>query len=412
MPIKKGSISRRKKNLVRAVEKHPRSVFSGKLVVSAVVLLVLIMGFVTYEKRTAPIMLGLNLELSGDLAKVGISSQRGAELAVKQINDHGGVLIDGSMHHLQLVVGDNQSTVTGARAVTNEQSGRHVSAMIGPNASSYAIAAAEIAEGNSLLMVSPWSTSPQTTLASGGQFKQFVFRTAFIDPFQGKALAEFALKDLRAKNAVVLYDNSADVLKGQANYFSDAFSAHGGTVIEQTGLTSGAGDYSEVLRSVLRDQPDVIFLPAYFKDAAAVIKQAKQMGITASFLGTDAWDSSEMIRICSSDCDGDYLSAHYSADASPISQKYATLYNQTYGVAADDVSALTYDSVGLVVQAMQDCNCTTAEGIASGMHRIYGFGGVTGEITFLPNSSDPMKSVTILQIKNGSLVFKGVVNPQ
>ena len=147
------------------------------------------------------IKVGLNVELTGDLSAVGKSSKDGAMLAVKQINDRGGVKIDDRTYLLDLDILDNQGDVSTTEAVTQKLIDNKDVAIIGPNASKFAIAAGNVAEKNKILLISPWSTNPKTT-----ENKKYVYRAAFIDPFQGQALANFASKDLKAVNAAILYD--------------------------------------------------------------------------------------------------------------------------------------------------------------------------------------------------------------
>ena len=148
-----------------------------------------------------------------------------------------------------MVIEDNagkadQSASAAQKLITQD----NVIAIIGPNASRYAIPASEIAESSKVVLISPWSTNPKTTLdAQTDQPKKYVFRAAFIDPFQGRVVAKFALDNLGAKNAAVLYDVASDYNKGIAEFFKQTFEENGGTVVAFETYTTGDKDFTAQL---------------------------------------------------------------------------------------------------------------------------------------------------------------------
>ena len=154
------------------------------------------------------VKIGVIAELTGDMPAVGASCRNAAELAVKQTNDAGGIDVGGKKLPVQLVVEDNagkpEQSVSVAQKLTTQD---NVVAIVGPNASRYAIPAAEIAESAKTVLVTPWSTNPKATQDTRtGAPKKYAFRSCFIDPFQGRVLARFVLDNLKLKKAAVLYD--------------------------------------------------------------------------------------------------------------------------------------------------------------------------------------------------------------
>ena len=245
-----------------------------------------------------------------------------------------------------------------------------------------------------------------------GKTKTYVFRTAYLDSFQGKSLADFAYHSLNKRRAAVVYDETADVLTKQAEYFINSFEEIGGYTTFQLGFNPQQTNYQELVRTLATYNSDVIFLPAYYKEAAAFVTAAKTQGITTPILGTDAWESNEILSLCGDNCNGNYVSAHFAPDdPDPLIQSFVKKYQLSFGETPDDVAALSYDSVGLLVKAMENCQCTTREGLISGMHLIQSYTGVTGKITFPDNKNDPIKSVMLLEIQNGKLVFKEQIAP-
>src|SRR5512135_354092 len=206
-------------------------------------------------------------ELTGDIPAVGASFKNAAEMAVKEINDAGGLEVGGQKYKVELFIEDNagkadQSASAAQKLITQQ----NVVAIIGPNASRYAIPASEIAESNKVVLISPWSTNPKTTLNADGTPKKYVFRAAFIDPFQGRVVAKFALDNLKAKNAAVLYDVASDYNKGIAEYFKTTFEQNGGQVVAFETYTTNDKDFSGQLTKIKKAGPDVIFLPNYYSE--------------------------------------------------------------------------------------------------------------------------------------------------
>jgi branched-chain amino acid transport system substrate-binding protein len=353
-------------------------------------------------------------ELTGDIPAVGASFKNAAEMAVKEVNDAGGLEVGGKKYQIQLIIEDNagkadQSASSAQKLITQD----NVVAIIGPNASRYAIPASEIAESSKVVLISPWSTNPKLTLdAKTNEPKKYVFRACFIDPFQGRVVAKFAMENLGAKKAAVLYDVASDYNKGIAEFFKQTFEEIGGQVIAFETYTTGDKDFTAQLTKIKDTGPDVIFLPNYYSEVPLQIQQAHRLGITVPFLGSDSWGSSELITLCGADCEGYYFSTHYAADnASPIAKKMIEDYKAKYGNVPDDVAALTYDAFGLLWQALQSAGKVDRQAVRDALAKIPQYEGVTGNMTFQEGSGDPIKSAVILQIKNGAFVFFANANP-
>ncbi len=340
-------------------------------------------------------------ELTGDIPAVGASFKNAAEIAVAEINDAGGLEVGGKKYQIELIIEDNagkaeQSASAAQKLITQD----NVVAIIGPNASRYAIPASEIAESSKTVLISPWSTNPKTTLdANTGAPKKYVFRAAFIDPFQGRVVAKFALDELGCTKAAVLYDVASDYNKGIAEFFKQTFEENGGQVVSFETYTTGDKDFNAQLTKIKDTNPECIFLPNYYSEVPLQIQQGKALGITVPFLGSDSWGSSELFSLCGADCDGYYFSTHYAADAAtPVATKFIEAYKAKYGNTPDDVAALTYDSFGLLWKALQDAGSVDREAVRNALAKIPSYDGVTGNMQFQEGSGDPVKSAVIIQI--------------
>jgi branched-chain amino acid transport system substrate-binding protein len=355
----------------------------------------------------------MNIELTGDIPAVGASSKNAAELFFDQLNEKGGVTLADGAKKVSLVIRDNAAKADQSASVTQQLiSSQDVVAMVGPNSSACAIPAGEIAETLKCVMISPWSTNPKTTLdQASGVPKRYVFRGCFTDPFQAIVLAKFVSNDLGAKKAAVLYDVSSEAPLGQATLFRDTFTAAGGEIVAFETFTTGDKDFSAQLTNIREANPDVIFLPTYYNDVPLIAQQARRLGITAQFIGSDAWSSPEIIKLGGADVDGSYFCNHFSTQiATDEAKKFIADYTAKYGQAPDDVAALTYDACGLVTEALKAGGKNDREALREAFAQIREYKGVTGTFRFEPGSGDPIKSAVVLQIKDGA--FQWVTNAQ
>jgi branched-chain amino acid transport system substrate-binding protein len=359
------------------------------------------------------VKVGMNIELTGDIPAVGASSKNAAELFFDQLNEKGGVTLADGAKKVSLVIRDNAAKADQSASVTQQLiSSQDVVAMVGPNSSACAIPAGEIAETLKCVMISPWSTNPKTTLdQASGVPKRYVFRGCFTDPFQAIVLAKFVSNDLGAKKAAVLYDVSSEAPLGQATLFRDTFTAAGGEIVAFETFTTGDKDFSAQLTNIREANPDVIFLPTYYNDVPLIAQQARRLGITAQFIGSDAWSSPEIIKLGGADVDGSYFCNHFSTQiATDEAKKFIADYTAKYGQAPDDVAALTYDACGLVTEALKAGGKNDREALREAFAQIREYKGVTGTFRFEPGSGDPIKSAVVLQIKDGA--FQWVTNAQ
>jgi branched-chain amino acid transport system substrate-binding protein len=358
--------------------------------------------------------LGVIAELTGDMPAVGTSCKNAAELAVKEINAAGGLQVGKEKLKVELVVEDNagkaeQSAAAAQKLITQDD----VLAIVGPNASRYAIPASEIAESNETVLITPWSTNPKTTLdVNTNQPKKYVFRACFIDPFQGGVLAKFALEKLKAKKAAVLYDVASDYNKGIAEVFKANYEKLGGKIVAFETYTTNDKDFSAQLTKIKAAKPDVIFLPNYYSEVPLQVQQAKRLGITTPFIGSDSWGSAELLKLGGADLNGYYFSTHYAADnAAPVAKKFIIDYEKAYGAKPDDVAALTYDAFGLLFNSIKTAGKADREAIRAALSTLPSYKGVTGDMKFRADSRDPIKSAVILQIKDGQFTYFTNANP-
>lgn len=361
------------------------------------------------------VKIGINAELTGEMPAVGASCRQAAELFVEQVNKAGGIKVGADKLPISLSVVDNsckadQSAAAAQRLISQDG----VLVMVGPDASSCAIPAGEIAEALGCLMISPWSTNPKTTVDSTtGKTKRNVFRACFTDRFESPVLAAFATKKLNAKTAAVLYDVSSEAPTSQSALFKEAFEKAGGKVVAMETYTTGDRDFSAQLTKIRETAPDIIYLPAPYNDTPLIAAQARQLGIKAPFLGSDAWSSPDIIKLdAGKNLEGSYFCNHYSTETpNPKAKQFIADYRARYGNDPDDVAALTYDAMTLAADSVSKAGKTDRDAVRDAMASTRGFDGVTGRFVYPEGAREPSKSAVIMQIRDGGFHWVSTVEP-
>jgi branched-chain amino acid transport system substrate-binding protein len=347
------------------------------------------------------VVIGVIAPLTGDIPKVGQSTVEAAEMAVDEINAECGLQIDGENYEVVIIVEDNEakaesSVAVATRLIVEEQ----VVAIIGPQASKQAVPTGQVANDRETPMISPWSTNPATT-----KDRPWVFRAAFLDPFQGPVVAGFVAKEFGAKTAAVLYDVASDYPKGLAENFRDAAEASGIKIVAFESFTTGDTDFSSQLTNIIAAKPDVLFTPQYYNEVPLIVQQARQLGFTGPIVGSDSWGTPDLIDLCGDACNGLFFSTHYAPDiATEVGQKFITAYEERYGAKPDDVAALTYDAFQLLFTAIENANSLERADIRDALANIELFEGVTGLMSF-DEQGDPIKCAVIIQIKDGAFTY-------
>jgi branched-chain amino acid transport system substrate-binding protein len=360
------------------------------------------------------IKIGINAPLTGDIPKVGEGTQFAAELWLEE-ND-GTLTVGGDEYEVELVIEDNESKGESAAAVNTKLITQdEVLVIVGPQASAQAVPAGAVANDQQTPMISPWSTNPNTTLD-----RPWVFRTPFLDPFQGPVVANFVTDELGLTQAGVLYDIASDYPKGLAEFFQSGWEdIHGaGSVVAFETFTTGDTDFSAQLTNIIDSGAEFIFTPQYYNEVALIVQQAHELGFDGPIVGSDSWGSAETVNLCGEDCYGLYFSSHYAAEgATGATKDYIDRYNEKYGYVPDDVGALTYDALNIVKQAIQDCGEITGDIAADrqcvrdAMANIEEFPGITGNMTFT-DEGDPIKCAVIVRISDeGKFTFHKQVCP-
>jgi branched-chain amino acid transport system substrate-binding protein len=351
----------------------------------------------------ADIPVGVYAALSGGEASFGQATVQGVKLAAEEINASGGVL----GRKIRLVVEDDQGKAEeAASVVTKLITGDNVLAVIGENSSNQSLAAAPICESSKVPMISPSSTNPNVTKKG-----QYIFRVCFTDPYQGKALATFVRQNLGLTTAAVLKDNKNDYSVGLAEFFTKAFTGLGGKIVAEKSYTGGDNDFRPQLTGIKEANPQVLFIPGFYTEVGQIAIQARDLGVTVPLVGGDGWDSPTVISIGGKAVEGCYFSDHYFVgEDRPAVKRFVGTIRQRTGKNPDANSALGYDSLYILTNAIKRAGSLDRKAIRDQIATTRDYQGVSGVITMGPDR-DPIKPVAMIKIEHGTTSFAGWVKP-
>jgi branched-chain amino acid transport system substrate-binding protein len=347
---------------------------------------------------------GVFLSMTGNNATFGEGTLAGMQLAADEINAKGGVL----GKKIKLIVEDDEgksdkAASAGQKLITQD----NVLVVLGDVASTNSLAVAPICQEKSVPMISPSSTNVRVT-----QQGDMIFRVCFIDDFQGYVMARYASENLKAKRAALMVDNGSDYSTGLAAAFEKTFKEKGGEIVARESFTDKDTDFASVLTKIKTSNPDVIFLPAYYNAAGLVSTQARQQGLDVPILGGDGWESPELIRLGGKSLEGCAFSTHFNVNTeSGNVAEFAKKFKAKTGDLPDGLSALGYDDVMMVADAITRAGKFNRFAIRDALASTKDFEGVTGKIT-INKDRNADKPATIMQIKDGKLEFVTQIAPE
>ena len=344
--------------------------------------------------------IGFNFEETGDVASYGTAEQKAAKLAVDEINKAGGV--DGKQ--IEITDKDNKSELSEASTVsTNLVTQAKVNAIVGPATSGGTGAAITNAAKASVPLITPSGT--QDDLTKG---QDYLFRTTFIDSFQGKILSKYVTDNLKAKKVVLYYDNSSDYAKGIAKAFQEEYK---GEIVATETFASKDTDFQAALTKFKGKDFDALVVPGYYTEAGKIVNQARGMGIDKPIVGGDGFNSEEFIsQATPAAATNVYYVSGYSTsgDMTAKAKKFLEAYKAKYNEEPSMFSALAYDSVYMVAEASKGAK--NSVDIKENLAKLKDFEGVTGSIT-MDKNHNPVKSALMIGLKDGKVDTVETVKP-
>ena len=349
------------------------------------------------------VRLGEFSSLTGREAGLGQYTHMGVLLALEELNAAGGVL----GRPIEVIAEDTQSKAGEAVTATRKLVSRdHVVALIGEGASGRCLEGAPIAQENHIPLVTPAATNPRVT-----ELGDYIFRVCFTDPFQGTVMAKFARESLHVRRVGVLVDVASPYSVGLAEFFRQRFLADGGEIVAEQKFSGGDKDFRAQLTTIKAAKPDAIFAPSYYGDAGLILLQARQLGITVPFLGGDGYEAPELVQVAGAAADGAYFPVHFSLDSTEArSREFVRKFTARFQKPPTGVSALGYDALMLLADAMRRANSTDGPAVRAALAATRDFAGVTGRIA-MDAGRNAQKSAAIIRVEGGRFQFVQTVAP-
>lgn len=280
-----------------------------------------------------------------------------------------------------------------------------VSVVLGSYGSGVSIAAGQIFADAKIPAIGASCTNPQVT-----QGNDYYFRVCFLDPFQGTVMANYAT-DNGAATAAVITQLGDDYSSGLGSFFKNAFTELGGTVVSEEQFQTNQTDFKAILTNIKAQNPDIIFAPSSITTAPLIIKQARELGITATIAAGDTWENSTIIENAGDSANGVVISTFFD-EAEPANDEAAAFISGFKTYLKDNkqeeiipaVSALGYDSYLCALKAIEDAGSTDGTAIRDALAKV-SIDGVTGSISFDENGDAKKDMAFIKTIADGQFKF-------
>lgn len=358
------------------------------------------------------IIIGGAMSLTGVQAPLDTPALRGAEVAVKYLNDNGGVL--GRQVELRNIDGKSDPVTVGNAAVELIDGGAHI--IMAPCDFDFGSPASREAQNAGLVGISTCASDPLYSSWSLGD-KQFTL--SMWNTTMGAVAADFALKENDWKTAYVVTDQFIAYTKSLSKYFVEQFTANGGEILLEDTYTNGDNNFSAQLARLqaLGQTPDVIFLSSYGQDIGVIIRALREVGYNAPVLGGDAYDDPAMHEALGATLGNDiYFVTHtwMGPEAHPDMPKFIELFTEYHGAAPDTSFVSTgWDTVMMMAQAIEAAGSTDGEAVARALEEGQ-YDLLTGKLDYTDAAAGhmPDKAAVVIKLENGKPTFVGWRQPE
>jgi len=355
---------------------------------------------------------GLLANTSGDNAMYGNAVKNGAMLYLDQVNAAGGV----NGKKLEVIAYDEKGDPTEAANAFNRLMDDGVTAVIGSVLTAPTIAVADLSLEENMPQITASATAAGVTLLDPEDpeagIRTNVFRSCFIDPFQGEKMAQYAKEKLNASTAAAIFETGNDYSEGLKDSFVAKCEELGITVTSTQAYSAGDKDFKAQMTTLMGENPDVVFSPNYYEDDAMIVTQAREVGLTATFLGGDGWGSVKNYA-SAEDLEGCVYCSGYAPASNDTVKKFESDYTAAYSEEVPNMFApLGYDAAMIMVAALEEAEAAglTAgteeykQAVIDAMKNTDGLEGVTGSYKF-DEFNNPIKSAAMIRLEGGEEVF-------
>lgn len=336
------------------------------------------------------IKIGIAGPMTGDQAKMGTDFKNGVSLAVEEWNNRGGVL----GKKIEVLISDDQHDPKQAVSVANKMVNEGVVGVIGHFNSSCSIPASDVYNRAGIPMITPASTNPQLTEKG----YKGIFRVCGRDNQQGRIAADFVINHLKLSEVAILHDKTT-YGQGLANEFKNSL-IDKVKLVYYGGIAQGDKDFKTVLTVIKEKKPELIFFGGIYPEAGLLVKQARELGLTAKFMSGDGSIDPKFIEIAGvSAAEGTYLTFSPDPKNIPSARGVIDTYQSKYGELGP-YSIYAYDATNILLTAIKEAKTTEGKAVIDKLHSME-FISATGKIKFDSKGDVTVAPYVVWITKNG-----------
>lgn len=357
------------------------------------------------------VKIGVVAAISGMYSMEGQMVSQAIQLLEEDLAEKGGLVRDdGTILNVEFIVEDNEGDAEASVNCFNKLIDNDgVSAIVGPPMSGCLLAAGEISQAKGIPTIGTMTTNTACT-----QIGEYIFRACFIDSYQAQVAAKY-LFDEGYTEVAVLTNNADDYSTGMSNSFIEAFEGRGGRIVAQETFSDAGGgdvkDFSVQLTKLKNAAPQAIFAPIYYMNVPDVLKQANQLGLDVPILGTDSWDTPEILNMidASAKTNVQYISAFTTENPDETCQNFIKRFNENFDNNPNSNAAYAYDAALAMCEAIRTAETTAPADIRDALAGLSGFSGVTGTLVF-DEDRNPIKDAYVLALEGDQVNYVTTVN--
>lgn len=337
--------------------------------------------------------------LTGAAASYGTSVKQGAEIAIKEVNDAGGVKVGDKTYKFALEFADDEATEDKATQAYNSLMDKGINAVMGGVTSGACMAIVDQTLADGILQITP-SGSADGCIANDN-----AFRICFSDQAQGVAMADYAVDTLSLKKIAVIYNAADEYSTGLQTAFEEEVKAKGAEIVASEAFQTNDVEFNTQLTKIKGTDADAIYVPAYYQDVTYITKQAADMGIDVQFIGSDGWDGVLDTVTDKATVEGCIFSSPFCAtvDDSRV-QNFVKAYQDAYKATPDQFAADAYDTVYTFKAAMEKAGSVESADLIAAMPEI-SVDGLTGEGMTFEATGSAVKAVKFVEVKDGAYKY-------
>ncbi len=372
-------------------------------------LLFLAVGFAGCKKNDTAdqLVIGGTGPLTGEASTYGTSVKRGAQIAIDEINEAGGI----NGIKLKFIFEDDEADGTKAKAAFEKLMDNGMQIFMGTVTSGAGVALNDAIKNEGLLHVTPSASQIEAIISPNS------FRICFNDVDQGKAMAEYIYEKLGFTKAAILYNQDDSYSSGLYEAFKARWNELGGTISADTSFPKSATDFNAQLTKIAGSDAEFLFMPIYAEKAAQIVIAANSKNINLPVIGCDGLDG--ILNYLQGDnaklVEGlIYYTPFIASDPSENVKTFVAKYKDKYNIEPDQFAADAYDAIYVIKAAIEKAGLTvedtklTAKALGEKLVPVMTqieVDGLTGKMTF-SESGEPTKSAKVAEIKDGKYVAK------